>query len=252
MYITYLIGNGFDLVCGLKTQYTDMYQVYCTSPSKNENKDNFKTNILEDNYKKWKDFEMALPTFGEKLEDFYKFSECIHDFTTFLEDYLKNEENKITVNPTNKDLSQKFKLYLYNFYDYCLQCSKAILKKLILDTNENINYNFITFNYTDTLEKYLSVIDKSTPKNNTFSYKYESPIHIHGTLYNGIILGLDNENLYKNIPCNSMRSLKNLIDKVHINSRYSDITEKCIKTLKQSRIIIILGWSMGESDSFWV
>lgn len=252
MNVTYLIGNGFDLACGLKTRYTDMYKVYCTTASPNENIENFKKNILKDNYKYWTDFEMALPRFGKELGDFDKFSECVNDFMIFLEDYLKDEQNKIQVETNNNDLTNRLRLYFYHFYNYCLQDSKMTLKRLIQESNESINYSFITFNYTDTLEKCLSTIGQDLPKNNVFHYRRESPIHIHGILYDGILLGLDNEELYKDVPCGSIRSIKNLIDKVHINKRYSDVTDRCVKSLKQSRIIIILGWSMGESDSFWV
>lgn len=252
MNVTYLIGNGFDLACGLKTKYTDMYDVYCATDSPNENIETFKNNILKDDYENWTDFEMALPRFGKELSDFKKFRECVDDFKSFLEKYLKEEQNKIRVKSDNSDLVDQLKLYFYHFYNYCLQDSRITLKRLIEETNESVNYSFITFNYTDTLEKCLSVIGQDLPKNNVFHYRRETPVHIHGILDQGILLGLDNEELYKDIPCTSIRNLKNLIDKVHINKRYSNITDRCVKALKQSRIIVILGWSMGKSDSFWV
>ena len=95
MNITFLVGNGFDLACGLKTKYTDVYEKYCVTESSNENIENFKKNILKDGYKNWTDFEMALPRFGKELNDFDKFSECLHDFAQFLEEYLEEEEKKI-------------------------------------------------------------------------------------------------------------------------------------------------------------
>lgn len=253
MNVTFLIGNGFDLACGLKTKYTDMYSKYCMTDSPNKNIEEFKKIILNDkNYENWTDFEMALPKFGKELGDFEKFRDCITDFKIFLEDYLKEEQSKIIVEASNNQLANQLPLFLYRFYNYCLQSSKTILKKLIWGTSEDVICNFITFNYTDTLEKCLSVIRQTLPKNTPYNYEYENPIHIHGTLYEGILLGLDDEQLYKDIPCNSMKNLKNLIDKVHINDRYSDIKDKCVTILNQSRIIVILGWSMGESDSFWV
>ena len=41
MIITFLVGNGFDLACGLKTKYTDVYEKYCVTESSNENIKNF-------------------------------------------------------------------------------------------------------------------------------------------------------------------------------------------------------------------
>ena len=254
MHITYLIGNGFDLACGLNTKYVDAYEIYCKTLSENDNIKEFKENILEDNYKNWTDFEMALPGFGEKLGDFKKFSECINDFTLFLGDYLKAEEAKINTDSHKDQLSNHMEQYIYRFYNYCLQKSREKLKSLIEISSENVTYHFITYNYTDILEKCLATLRNKVGKSSGSSciYQYKDPIHIHGSLEEGILLGLDNEELYKCIPCPNMGSLKNLIDKVYINSRYSTITNQALEVLKQSRVIVLFGWSMGDSDSFWV
>lgn len=254
MHVTYLIGNGFDLACGLKTRYVDAYAEYCVSPSQDINITIFKRDILQDNYKNWTDFEMALPRLGRMSGTFKEFSECVSDFTLFLGDYLKNEENKIIVDSHKDKLSNQIEQYIYHFYNYCLQNSREKLKSLIETSSENVTYHFITYNYTDTLEKCLTTLRNRVGKSSGSScvYQYKDPIHIHGSLEEGIILGLDNEELYKRIPCPNMGSLKNLIDKVYINSRYSNITNQALEVLKQSQMIVIFGWSMGDSDSFWV
>lgn len=144
------------------------------------------------------------------------------------------------------------KVGLYQFYRYCLQSSRQALTSMIVDSNDSVKCKFITFNYTNTLEKCLSTISNSISKRNNLVYQYSTPLHIHGVLHNGIMLGLDNEERYKNIPCDNMMELKNLIDKLHINNRYSDITQQALTLLKESKIIVIFGWSMGDSDSFWV
>ena len=43
-----------------------------------------------------------------------------------------------------------------------------------------------------------------------------------------------------------------MIDKLHINNRYSNVTQQALTLLKESRVIVIFGWSMGDSDSYWV
>lgn len=252
MNITFLIGNGFDLACNLKTKYTDVYKKYCITDSPNDNIKKFKQSILEDDYKNWTDFEMALPKFGKELNNFNDFSECVRDFSKFLEDYLNEEQNKIEIEQNKETLSNKMVRYIYRFYEFCLQDSKAVLKQLVEEPNENALYHFITFNYTDTLEKCLSTVKNSISRQNSTFYKYTRPLHIHGTLYNGILLGLDNEELYQDIPCEDIRKLRNLIDKVNINKRYSNINDQVLQILQKSRIIVIFGWSMGESDSYWV
>ncbi len=252
MNITFLIGNGFDLACGLKTRYIDVYKKYCETESANENIRNFKKSILEDKEINWTDFEMALPKWGEKLNNFSNFRECIVDFTSFLDDYLKEQEEMITLEENKAKVAEKIKIDLYQLYRYCLQSSRKTLLALVKNTNEDVNCRFITFNYTNTLEKCLSTISTSIPKGNHTVYRCFQPLHIHGKSQNGIILGLDNAELYKDIPCSNMMELKNLIDKVHINNRHSDVTQNALTLLKESRIIVIFGWSMGDSDSYWV
>lgn len=107
MNITFLIGNGFDLACGLKTRYVDVYKKYCETESPNENIRNFKKSILQDKDINWTDFEMALPKWGEKLNNFSNFQECILDFTVFLDDYLKEQELLIDFEKTKLKWQRK-------------------------------------------------------------------------------------------------------------------------------------------------
>lgn len=252
MHITFLIGNGFDLACGLRTRYEDVYEKYCYTESLNENIRDFKKNILKENYKNWTDFEMALPGWGKELNNFANFKECVLDFTSYLDDYLKEQEEMIDLAANREKVAEKIKRDLYQLYQYCLQNSHQTLLGLIRTSAESVYCDFITFNYTNTLEKCLSTISTSISKGVNTVYKYSQPIHIHGELQNGIILGLDNAELYKDIPCDNMLELKNLIDKLHINNRYSDVEQRALSLLKESRIIVIFGWSMGDSDSYWV
>ena len=65
MNVTFLIGNGFDLGIGLKTAYSDFYDVYCHPLDRDGMQiRRFKSDLLT-NYENWSDFEMA---FGELIE----------------------------------------------------------------------------------------------------------------------------------------------------------------------------------------
>ena len=108
--------------------------------------------------------------------------------------------------------------------------------------------DFITFNYTNTLEECLTTLPIIAGSGDY----HNAPIHIHSTLGNSIILGLDDENLYNTIPCNNKRELKNFINKANVSSRTSDSVEHGIMALNNSEMVVILGWSMGDSDSVWV
>lgn len=81
MNIVFIIGNGFDLNLGLKTKYTDVYKDYCkTSTSDSELIRRFKKEIASD-YDSWSDFEMAMPSFGQNLNNESEFITCIRDLT---------------------------------------------------------------------------------------------------------------------------------------------------------------------------
>lgn len=251
MNVTFIIGNGFDLACGLKTRYCHIYDEYCVTPSNNNTIENFKKELLNEKYDKWSDFEMALPQFAKDLNDFGKFKECVIDFTIFLNEYLSKEEKRINIDVNKERLGKLMTSYVYEFNKYCLKPSSKYLEGMINKQNEQTIFNFITFNYTDTLEKCLATMGQRR-KPRGYNYVLNTPVHIHGKLNNGIILGLDDEKWYKDIPCDDKRKIKNLLDKLYINSCYFDITEKTIQTIQSSNIIVILGWSMGDSDSYWV
>ena len=55
MKITFLIGNGFDISCGMKSSYKDVCNVYKHTYSDNKVLQNFKDEISD-----WGDFEMEL------------------------------------------------------------------------------------------------------------------------------------------------------------------------------------------------
>lgn len=269
MNITFILGNGFDLACGLKTRFKDVYKEYCKEDSKDtdaikefkkdiegycKNKNGEKNDIksVEVTSIDWSDFEMALPEYGKKVGDFKKFKEAVIDFTLFLENYLSEQQQQLNVAQYKAEVSELMRKYIFQINEYCSFKSRAILRSKTTDAPSSCHYSFITFNYTNTLEQCLKDIPRSTKKNNQYNNIYSIPRHIHRKLYEGILLGLDNEELYKVIPHEDIQQLRNFVDKIHINGRSSDITNQLVAKIKDSNIIVIFGWSMGDSDSYWV
>ena len=60
MYITFLIGNGFDINIGLNTRYSDFYKFFL----KNANESNMIRNWIEKEEYLWSDLEFYL---GQKI-----------------------------------------------------------------------------------------------------------------------------------------------------------------------------------------
>ena len=59
MTVTFMIGNGFDINCGIKCSYRDVCAGYSKTESKSELIAEFKKNIDKD-LDTWADFEMAM------------------------------------------------------------------------------------------------------------------------------------------------------------------------------------------------
>ena len=80
MSTLFLIGNGFDVNCGMKTKYRDVYTGYINEPSKTANLKQFK-NAISANLNDWSDFELAMGEYAAKLQTEYEFMECVNDFS---------------------------------------------------------------------------------------------------------------------------------------------------------------------------
>lgn len=151
MNITFLIGNGFDLNLGLKTSYKDFYKYYI----KKEPKDFIAKSISSD-YKLWADLELGLGYFLKKctkkdIETFLSSKLLLEDHLT---EYLKNENSRIVYlneEKIGKELAEFLKSINKNFNE-----NDDAHYKAIINNSSFICYKFITFNYTDVLDRIVS------------------------------------------------------------------------------------------------
>lgn len=143
--LVFLIGNGFDLNCGLKSKYKDAYQYYCNKTQNDyELIVRFKRDLKE-NYENWSDFEEGMAYYASKLSDENELIECIRDFRKNLKDYLINEEIKLYdfINSDSNlidDLNAETKKSINKFFE---GVSNNVSRRV-----NNINkVDFIYFNY---------------------------------------------------------------------------------------------------------
>lgn len=250
-----MIGNGFDLRCGLRTRYSDIYNEYCHTPSDNDTLKRFKADILG-NYDTWSDFEMALPKFGLDTGNCEDFKMCVQDFTIFLNSYLLEEEKKFKVTKATANAAEIFKSSIYQIYNYCSYQSNQCLQGILKQRKHEYTYQFITFNYTKTLEKCLDKISRELGKRQighvVYIDKWTNPLHIHSVLGEKILLGLDNPEQYLCLPFFEHEHLKKFLDKNYINTRGYTRKDDALRLITNSSVVVILGWSMGDSDKTWV
>lgn len=244
--ITFLLGNGFDLNLGMKTEYKDVYDQYIKEETASEVIKKFKESLKNDKkhkYKNWSDFEIGMANYAKTLSSENELIECVRDFKTCMVKHLRKEEKKAQNffnNEYNWKMLEEFNNSLWNFY---VKLSPNVVNEIsILTTPENKDYRYITFNYTKTLEFMLEKKPKS----------HNSPIHIHGDLENDVVMGVDNLEQLKGLNYSVTRRGQRNFVKTLFNEQYDKLrVEKAKQTILNSSVICVYGFSFGESDKFW-
>lgn len=259
MNITFLIGNGFDIGLGMPTRFEDFYKEYCrdidTSP---ENIQDFKKTLKNwldapTNEKKiadWADFEK---TFGEHSQDFVtnekqKYLDRFRDFINSLNLYIEKIEKCIEL----EDVTQVTKVVNDALKNY-----KIIRKD---DTEEievfyrrfgsNRIYNFVTFNYTKTVDSFYNAL-KTYFKNDN-NRKVGSLVHIHGYVEDSMILGVNDSSQILNEDFRNDPEVVEMLVKPYQNTFSRTGYEKAFKTtIDSSNVICVYGMSIGETDKKW-
>ena len=190
----YIIGNGFDLAHGLPTKYSDFYGWLRDThyEMNNSNDCTFFVGIIDqifehtfNNVDLWSDFENALGNLDinkfiktivncniiEDIED-----ECYND-RGYLREQVENEVSYIFTQHGLDNMRTMFQKWVLNIPNY-----EAVQPYFTDEDIENTGL-FLTFNYTDTLERVYKINPKQV-------------LHIHGYVNqpdSDIIVGHESE-----------------------------------------------------------
>ncbi len=250
MNITFIIGNGFDLNLGMKTQYSDMYKGYIETPSATKVIEDFKGSLSHRKpYDRWTDFEMGMADYAKKLSSEKSLIECVRDFKNYLVQHLRVEQEKVKkLFPTVDNVwtvVNELDNSLKNFYNSLSPNVVNEIKGVIGD--QYVSYNFLTFNYTNTLEQALRIRDRY------WKTSSKDPVHIHGTLDKDVVLGVDNLEQLNGLNYSlTNRGRRNFV-KTLFNEQYDkERVTKAQNIINESSIICTYGWAMGDSDKMWI
>ena len=245
MNILFILGNGFDLNCGLKSSFNNAYEKYLQN--NNDDSENIKKlkTTIKANINTWGDFEMRMAEYAKELNNEDEFIECIDDFLFFLNKYLDNEErifiDNLSKYNNNKRLETELKYSIYNFYLEFTDIITNVVKQSIY--SEDINYNLITFNYTNTIENLTKFL-----KTDLFS----KIIHIHGNIdKEDMLLGIDNEQQLVGLPYKISNKARRHFIKPVFNKEYNTKINETKNIISKSRYICVFGASLGDSDLMW-
>ena len=254
MGVTFLIGNGFDLNLGMKTRYTDMYDSYIKSKAKSTVIDKFKKDLQKEehnHYQNWSDFEMGMARYAKNFDDENEFIECIRDFKAHMVNWLKDEENILLEDLWSKIGYNEARESILNFYNGCTPNNQYSILKVMFVSGV-CNFNFITFNYTTILDEILFEISGTFDAAGKSKYSIkDNIIHIHGDLYNDVVLGVDDINQVK-----SGFNVTRKTDMAFIKPAFNDAfdqrrVENAKKLITENSVICAYGLSLGESDNTW-
>lgn len=261
--IAFIIGNGFDLQVGLKTRYIDFYKIYCDI--KNNDSDlltKFKKQILQDEaqgWKNWSDFELGMGQQANKFNTPGDFLSCFDDFVVQFNAYLSSECDKIDWSSVDQNIKDEFLQSILAFTTRIKSVPQnTFAQALALPQDQNTNYAFLQFNYTNAFDKLLGYVREqfNPPKNRRMIH---SNMHIHGELDRHPIIGVDS---IEQINTSSEKSFSESIKTVFVKPLFLKAIQarnvsvqipakKAISIIKSSSIICVFGASIGETDKTW-
>ncbi len=249
MNITFLIGNGFDLSCGLRTSYADVYEKYVTTPSATAVIEGFKRDLElakeECNWGTWADFELGMASYAQTFSNEKEFIECIVDFKKFLKSHLAHEEeifNKRLLAATEKASNRLMSHIIHMFRNFSRGTSAKYQRIGTNTMNQDAAYQFVSFNYTKVFDKIAAIAGAHS----------QSISHVHGSLVDGnITLGVDDASqIQKNFTLT--KKGKRMFVKTFFNNE--EDPEKVLhikRTIALSNYIFAFGLSFGDSDLTW-
>lgn len=257
MRILYIVGNGFDLNLGLKTDYHSFYKYYLDQPTSNPAILKLKEKITQEQYTNWSDLELGLGRYAEECsKDEYLL--IFDDIRANLIAYLKAETENLNYGLSDTFLSD-------------LKRPQSHLERIVLDDfdqyfttyfyrreEESVIIDIMTFNYTYTFERLLewpigsgdSIINMH--QNYGDNTIVEQLIHVHGTLDNELNLGVNDITQILNDNLNDDEEvIDNAVKPVFNDACLNGNNSACEELINGAEIIVLFGVSMGETDSKW-
>ena len=263
MNITFLIGNGFDRNLGLATTYAEFVKEYKALKPPTKTIEDFR-NHIKDNEELWSSAEVALGQYTAQLESGQgeAFSECHTDICEELAKYLKDQQKRVVYGVIPEKAKEALASLNTILQPFPTQENSTLNEVFAKHNNENRNFNFIIFNYTDTLDKLLEITQKQPDvlgahkySGQTLKHAVGRVCHVHGTVDGEMVFGVNDDSQISNnevFECEDGDLYKNLLIKQHANATYLENTDaKAAKILSDSHLIYIYGMAIGETDKLW-
>ena len=249
MNILFLLGNGFDKNLGLPTSYNEFYDYYLSDKVKPELLNDDVVELrreIGEHRPDWSDLELQMGRYLLKVNS-EQAADSLHRSIKFsLIEYLNLVLKDFSCNDSQK---KKFFADMISPEKYLLEEDKNVISNY--KKRETYKYvNVISFNYDEILESIVGW-NYAPVKLNDY-YTLNSVIHVHGTLKEGMIIGVDNEEQFHNDTLINSSLLKNK----YIKPNYCAIARdgrdrRCKALINEAHIFYMFGLSIGETDKRW-
>lgn len=239
--VTFILGNGFDMALNLKTSYKDFYKFITAKES-----DNLILNEIRTSPENWADLEEQLGLYT--FDNNFQYEKFYNDYIEILKElkiYLKKQENMF-VEPKNLKP-------LYNLFNVIEQNLRSHSQKIPADFVMNIfnqvyRSNFITFNYTNTIDRLINKLQESDEN----YIEITSSVHIHGTLDSPMALGVNDKTQYNCEQC--PENFQRYFEKYNYtkNNDLDDAYLRMENRILESDLLVCFGTSFGKTDKeYW-
>lgn len=255
--ITFLIGNGFDVNVGLDTTYGKFYEYYIT-----QHPEDMLAKDIGKHYENWSDLEQGLGEFTAKIsknqkEEFFRSQALLEEK---LMEYLKCQMERVDILGHEDIIAENMKTSITHFFDSFAKLQKKDIVDLINSTQQNIEYSFVSFNYTDILDRCVNLMHKMYSRSiaqhfvgdSTYGHYLGGVLHIHGTVESEHVLGVNDIEQIANKAFQETSLDRQLLIKSETNARYGQ--NKVLEmqsVIDESIIVCIFGMSLGSTDKMW-
>lgn len=247
MNILYLLGNGFDVKLGLKTRFKDFLINGYTEQSSDVDLIKKLKRAIQNDIDTWADLEKKLGEYSTAVENETDYLTLFKDIRLKLADYIQEQKYEKSLQGDE----------YYNFTNSIRNLNQYLLpgERFAITQSNNDEINFITFNYTHSLESLLNYsnvpITIDGRKNNLLGVTINHILHIHGTPSNRFVMGVDNAEQIENKQFRSHGLLRTVVKPLNNSDGKELIDVQCKSQIDKADIICIFGMSLGETDMTW-
>jgi hypothetical protein len=276
MGVTYFIGNGFDLSMGLRTGYRDFLRAYLRNrlPAAEPRTAQEARAVwwgkwmirlrLRRSDVNWSDMEEALGQYTRYYRDTPSsraaFEALRHDIESSLSAYLIAESRK----KSGGLIKPEHYAQVFAAFDRVLKNPLQFLdpggQRLEGDSVANgaqapLRCHFISFNYTtvfdDCLNVYRAAIDASQGGAEPPPMTVDAVFHAHGLAERAMIFGVSNYDQIDNSALRGKDFADGLIKPRLCESNHNHAEETVLRALRGSRLLVVIGMSVGVTDIHW-